>query len=216
MVVLLPFFGLSVAAEGCEREEGAGAGPSPGRGCCWVTLGPTAPLTWLPAMRGAEGMRCSASRLCSMAVSSCSFAWHSDSSAAGTERARSARGDGASPAPDPRSPRPAPLTSRAALQPLAVLQPGVHLVAGAGEGGEGRGTTRGQDPRPRALQRRRRGSTGAAIGTPHARVLPCVVTLRCHPPVHWWGSSPWGRAQVSRPGDVSRGCSPSWQRALGT
>ena len=32
LVVLLPFFGLSAVAEGCEREEGAGAGPSPGRG----------------------------------------------------------------------------------------------------------------------------------------------------------------------------------------
>lgn len=36
-------------------------------------------------------MRCRASRLCSMPVSSCSFAWHSDSSATGTERARSGR-----------------------------------------------------------------------------------------------------------------------------
>lgn len=32
LVVLRPFFGLSVAAEGCEGEEGAAAGPFPGKG----------------------------------------------------------------------------------------------------------------------------------------------------------------------------------------
>lgn len=40
LVVLLPFFGLSAAAEGCKQEEAAGAGPSPGRGGLprWVML----------------------------------------------------------------------------------------------------------------------------------------------------------------------------------
>lgn len=41
LVLLRPFFGLSVAAEGCEGEEGAAAGPSPGRGEA------RDPLTWL-------------------------------------------------------------------------------------------------------------------------------------------------------------------------
>lgn len=36
LVLLLPFLGLSAVAEGCEREEGAGARPSPGKGGCRV------------------------------------------------------------------------------------------------------------------------------------------------------------------------------------
>lgn len=168
LVLLLPFLGLSAVAEGCEGKEGGLELDRPREeggfhaGRCSA---PRPTLTWLPEMRGAEGMRCRASRLCNMPVSSCSFAWHSDSSATGTE---SGMGDGASPParPRPRASPPAPLTGRAALQPLTVLQPGVHLVAGAGEGGEGRGTARGQDPRPRALQQGRRGTAGAAVGSP--------------------------------------------------
>lgn len=156
LVVLRPFFGLSVAAEGCEGEEGAAAGPSSGKGGAGDPPHLAVPLTWLPGMSGAEGMRCSASRCCSIPVSSCSLAWHSDSSARGTGVREGARGTPARPHAPPR----APLTGRAALQPLAVLQPGVHLVPGAGQRGQGRGAARGQDPCPLALQQGTEGMDG--------------------------------------------------------
>jgi len=61
---------------------------------------------------------------------------------------------------------------------------------------------------------------GLPSGDPRARTLPRIANPRCHPPGRWWGSCPrdprWGRARVSRPGDGSRGCSPSWRRAPGT
>lgn len=159
----------------------------------WAMLSPApaaVPLTWLPEMRGAEGMRCRASRLCSMPVSSCSFAWHSDSSA--TERARSGMGDRASPPPC-ASPL-ALLTGRAALQPFAVLQPGVHLVPGAGEVGESRGAARGQDPRPLALQQGRRGTAGAAVRSPAPR--------------HYLALSPRGVTHLRVGGGPPRGTPP--------
>lgn len=132
------------------------------------------PLTWLPEMSGAEGMRCSASRCCSIPVSSCSLAWHSDSSARGTGVREGARSTPARPHAPPR----APLTGRAALQPLAVLQPGVHLVPGAGQRGQGRGAARGQDPRPLALQQGTEGMDGCQ--EPLTQVLsPRAVTHLC-------------------------------------
>lgn len=46
LVVLRPFFGLSVAAEGCEGEEGAAAEEGGGH---------RTPLTWLSPSPGCRG-----------------------------------------------------------------------------------------------------------------------------------------------------------------
>lgn len=92
-------------------------------------------------MRGAEGMRCRDSRLCSISVSSRSCAWHADSSEWEQRCLRSGMGmERMEMGMMGMGPLPFLLTGRAALQSLAVFQPCIHLVPGAGEGRQGGGT----------------------------------------------------------------------------
>uniref|UniRef100_A0A8C5IXQ0 Uncharacterized protein n=1 Tax=Junco hyemalis TaxID=40217 RepID=A0A8C5IXQ0_JUNHY len=209
LVLLRPFLGLSVAAEGCEGEEGAAAGPSPGRGARDPLSHPPVPLTWPPEMSGAEGMRCRASRCCSMPVSSCSLAWHSDSSARGT----GVRGGHGHPA-RPRSPlgprSPAEQRSSPSLSFSQAFTLSRELASADRAGALPEGSIRVHWPCTGHRGHR-------SCQEPPAQALPGAATLSCHPPACWSPWSPPGdTAPAVRRGGGSTGCSPSWRTPPGT
>lgn len=207
LVLLRPFFGLSVAAEGWEGEEGAAAGPSPGRGARDPLPQLAEPLTWLPEMSGAEGMRCRASRCWSIPVSSCSLAWHSDSSARGTEVREGAQG----PCPAPSTP------SGLAHPPSSAPAPRCPSARRSPCPGSWPAPT-GQGHCPRAGS----ASTGPAAGHGGHQALsgatcPGTVTPSCHPPACRSPRDPPGdTAPAARRGGGRTGCSPSWRTPPGT
>lgn len=170
-------------------------------------------LTWVPAMRGAEGMRCRASRLCSIPVSSCSFAWHSTSSAMGAERAPSGKGDGASP-PAPHIPScpthrpssaPAPRCPSARRSPCPGSWPGwrgqEHCPragsASTGPGGTARAAIRSPTPGPCPTSCPR-GVTHLRVGSCQTPPLALVMGAEAAHPAgeELWGLDLWDRGKL--------------------